>query len=96
MFTIKNIFEKAVQHPTGGGAKMSRFETPKLIISIVGGRVGLYGDFEKDFEVAIIDKTTNNFVSNFFYPELCDNSGDIMPFVPTEKVLKILDELVVL
>ena len=92
MITYQDILKKAETHPMGEG-KMVRYETPQLIISIVGGRRGLYGDFKKTFEMALIDKESKNFVSNYFYPEYSDG-GEIMSWVPREDMLKIVNELV--
>jgi len=55
MITVENVIEWAKPHPLDGG-KMTRIYNDDIEASIVGGRSGLYGDFEKDFEVAIIDK----------------------------------------
>ena len=49
MITIKDIIEWAKPHPLDGG-KMTRIYNDEIEFSIVGGRSGLYGDFENDFE----------------------------------------------
>lgn len=93
MITFEQVLEKSQQHPMGEG-KMVRYETPQLIISIVGGRRGLYGDFNKSFEVAIIDKKSGDFISDKLYSEYCDGSGEIMPYITREQMLKVVNELV--
>ena len=92
MITFKDILKKSEPHPCGEG-KMVRYETPQLIISIVGGRQGLYGDFNESFEMAIIDKKTDDFISDKLYSEYCDGSGQIMPYVTREQMLKVVNEL---
>ena len=49
MITIENIIEWAKPHPLDGG-KMTRIHNDEIEFSIVGGRSGLYGDFENDFD----------------------------------------------
>lgn len=93
MITFEQVLEKSQPHPVGEG-RMVRYETPQLIISIVGGRQGLYGDFNESFEMAIIDKKSNDFISDKLYSEYCDSSGQIMPYVTREQMLKVVNELV--
>jgi hypothetical protein len=95
MITYEDIVEKSIQHParTSSG-RVVRFETPIIIISIVGGSPGLYGDFDNDFEIAIIDKKTGKFMSGFFYPEYVDSTRDVMPYVSRENMLKIVNQLI--
>ena len=93
MITFEQVLEKSQRHPAGEG-RMVRYETPQVIISIVGGRVGLYGDFNESFEVAIIDKKSGDFISDKLYSEYCDSSGQIMPYVTREQMLKVVNELV--
>ena len=54
MITIKDIIGYSKEHPIKSG-RQTRLANEHITISIVGGASGLYGDFEKDFEVAIID-----------------------------------------
>jgi len=42
--TIQDVIDKRMVHPLGG--YQSRFEVGEYEVSIVGGRHGLYGDFE--------------------------------------------------
>ena len=93
MITIEQIQKDSKPHLSGAG-RMVRYETPHLIISIVGGRVGLYGDFNETFEMAIIDKKTKDFISETLYPEYSDSMGQIMPYVERETMLRIVNELV--
>lgn len=92
MITFEDILKKSQPHSIGEG-KMVRYETPHIIISIVGGRQGLYGDFNETFEVALIDKKSGDFISDTLYPEYCDSSGQIMPYITREQMLKVVNEL---
>lgn len=82
--TIEQIKEMAKPHGLGG--KQTIIETKRFVLSIVGGERGLYGDFDKDFEVAIIDKKTKEFVTKLFEPDATD---DVMGYLPPEKVVEI-------
>lgn len=63
--TIEYIIQNSEPHPIGKG-RMFTMEIGNYIISVVGGAMGLYGDFENDFEVALIDKESDKFVTSFF------------------------------
>ena len=89
MITIKDIIENAKPHMIEGG-KMLRLANDKYILSIVGGASGLYGDFEKDFEVAIMDTKNGEFITKLFYPE---NSDDVIGYLESDKVLEIANSL---
>ena len=91
MITIKDIIEWSKPHPLDGG-KMTRIYNDEITFSIVGGRSGLYGDFENDFEVAIIDKKTGDFVTKFFYPEAND---DVIGYMKSEDVEKLANQVLV-
>ena len=70
---------------------MSRFGNKEIEFSIVGGDRGLYGDFEKTFEVAIFDRQSNNFVTRFFYPEATD---DVIPYMDANKVEELVNSVI--
>ncbi len=89
MITIKDIIEWSKPHPLDGG-KMTRLYNDEIEFSIVGGRSGLYGDFENDFEVAIIDKKSGNFITKFFYPE---GSDDVIGYMKSEDVEKLVNQV---
>ena len=98
MITIKDIIKWSKPHPlsvylsTGGGkGRMSRFGNDQVEFSIVGGDRGLYGDFEKTFEVAIFDRKTRNFVTRFFYPEATD---DVIPHMGIKEVEKLVNSVI--
>ena len=89
MITIKDIIDNAKPHMIEGG-KMLRLSNDKYILSIVGGASGLYGDFEKDFEIAIMDTKNGEFITKIFYPE---NSDDVVGYLEAEKVVEIVNSL---
>lgn len=89
MITIKDIIDGSKPHPLDGG-KMTRLSNDEIEFSIVGGRSGLYGDFENDFEVAIIDKKSGDFVTKFFYPE---GGDDIIGYMKSEDVVKLANQV---
>jgi hypothetical protein len=70
---------------------MSRFGNKEIEFSIVGGDRGLYGDFEKTFEVAIFDRKSNDFVTRFFYPEATD---DVIPYMDADKVEELVNSVI--
>lgn len=89
MITIKDIIDNAMPHMIEGG-KMLRLSNDKYILSIVGGASGLYGDFEKDFEIAIMDTKNGEFITKLFYPE---NSDDVIGYLEADKVVEIANSL---
>ena len=89
MITIQDIISYSKPHPVTNG-KVTRLSNDKVIISIVGGVSGLYGDFEKDFEVAIFDKNTDEFITKFFRP---DNTDDVIPYMPSKDVEELVNQI---
>jgi hypothetical protein len=89
MITAENIIEWSKPHPLEGG-KMTRIYNDEIEFSIVGGRSGLYGDFENDFEVAILDRKTGDFRTRFFKPELSD---DVIGYMPKDELLEFLNQI---
>jgi len=89
MITTENIIEWSKPHPLDGG-KMTRIFNEEVEASIVGGRSGLYGDFEKDFELAIIDRKSGDFITKFFYPE---GSDDVVGYMTGENLTELLNKI---
>lgn len=74
MITIKDIISYSKPHANRmEGARQTVISDGNVVLSIVGGAKGLYGDFENDFEVAIIDETTRDFVTKYYVPEANDD-----------------------
>jgi hypothetical protein len=89
MITTENIIEWSKPHPLDGG-KMTRIHNDEIEFSIVGGRSGLYGDFENDFEVAVIDRKNGEFVTKFFKPELSD---DVIGYMKKEDLEEFVNQI---
>lgn len=90
MLTIEKIIEYSTSHPCGAeGSRRTVLTDGKVIMSIVGGCKGLYGDFKKDFEVALIDPDTGNFVTNYFV----DAKDDVMPYVPADELVNLVNTI---
>jgi len=80
MITINKIKKWSKEHPIGGG-RMTNIFNHKYELSIVGGRPGLYGDFEHTFEIAVFDAQDRRFITQFFFPESGD---DVVGFISRE------------
>ena len=89
MITVQDIINNSKNHSVPNG-KITRLANEQIIISIVGGASGLYGDFEKDFEVAVIDKQTGDFMTRFFYPEAND---DVIGYMEGEKLEEFVNQI---
>jgi hypothetical protein len=95
MITIEDIKKWSKPHPIsinlGGDGRMCRFGNKEVEFSIVGGEKGLYGDFDKTFEVAIFNKESNDFVTKFFYPE---GSDDVIGWMNADEVEKLVNSVI--
>lgn len=89
MITVENIIEWSKPHPLEGG-KMTRIYNEDVEFSIVGGRSGLYGDFINDFEVAVIDRESGDFITKFFKPELGD---DVIGYMKGEEMAEFVSQV---
>jgi hypothetical protein len=65
------------------GARQTVLSDGKVALSIVGGAQGLYGDFENDFEIAILDEETRDFVTKYYVPEAND---DVLGYQDSKQV----------
>ena len=92
MITIDDIKKWSKPHPIAlnKGARQTRIGNSRIELSIVGGGTGLYGDFEKTFEVAIFDKKTGNFVTRY-YSGLSD---DIVSYMDGEELEKLVNSII--
>jgi hypothetical protein len=95
MITIEDIKKWSKPHPIsinlGGDGRMCCFGNKEVEFSIVGGEKGLYGDFDKTFEVAIFNKESNDFVTKFFYPE---GSDDVIGWMNVDEVEKLVNSVI--
>ena len=99
MITIEDIKKWSKPHPLANvislkdrsSGRISRFGNKEIEFSIVGGGTGLYGDFDKTFEVAIFDRKSNDFVTRFFYPEGTD---DVISYMESSEVEKLVNSVI--
>lgn len=88
MITVDFIQKNAKPHNVGG-FRINLYND-KYSLSIVGGASGLYGDFKEDFEVAIIDPVTGDFITKLFFPE---NGDDVVGYMNKEDLERITNTL---
>lgn len=86
--TIQDIKNLAKKRDMGGFQTI--LEGDGFIISIVGGERGLYGDFENDFEIAVMESEYKNFITASIVE---DANDDVMAYVPAYRVEQIVNEL---
>lgn len=89
MITIQDVISLAHLRPDG--AKQTIIESEDFVISIVGGREGLYGDFENDFEIAIMSSDKKTFITKKY---ITDASDDVLPWVSAQDTEKIINDLI--
>ena len=90
MITIQNIIEFSKEHPSLKNGRITRIGNSNVEFSIVGGTLGLYGDLINNFEVAIFDKESGDFVTKFFYPEATD---DVIGYMPGEELETMVNKV---
>lgn len=84
MITIQDIISNSKPHPNMmEGARQTILKDDNVVLSIVGGARGLYGDFEKDFEIAILDNNSREFVTKYY---VADASDDVLAYQDSEQV----------
>lgn len=89
MITIDEIISNSKPHPNRlDGARQTIITDGRVIISIVGGAKGLYGDFKNDFELAVLDSDTKNFVTKYY---IDDSADDVLPYQTSEQVEEIVN-----
>lgn len=89
MITKEDIIKWSKPHLMKGGRR-TQIENDKIILSIVGGCQGLYGDFDKNFEIAIMDKDTSKFVTKYF---VTDASDDVLSYYSDEDTANLANKL---
>jgi len=90
MITVEKIIEWSKPHKAGMGGRQTIIGNELFNFSIVGGSPGLYGDFVREFEVAVINKKTGNFMTSFFFSGLSD---DVIPRMPGEELVQELNRI---
>lgn len=89
--TVKNIIEWSKPHRFHREkARQTILFNEKFLVSIVGGDVGLYGDFVEDFEVAILTPDMKSFLTRFIRPEIND---DVIPYMKIDEMEELLNFL---
>lgn len=89
MITLENIIEWSKPHSeTNQGARRTIIGNELFDFSIVGGGRGLYGDFEKDFEVAIINRKTKEFMTTYIFSV----NDDVVSYLPADELISTLNE----
>ena len=84
MIKVEDIISYSKPHPNQmEGARQTVLMDDNIILSIVGGGRGLYGDFEKDFEMAIMEKSSGNFVTKYYVDSASD---DVLAYQEKEQV----------
>jgi hypothetical protein len=97
--TLKDIKEMSQPHPLDSvilshmsKARQYKKDFGQYQLSIVGGAQGLYGDFIKDFEVAVIDRDSGNFVTHMFSDRA--ESGGVLSYANIHEINQILKKIV--
>lgn len=87
--TIEHIIKNSKPHHTHGWREGSPKQYTEIIgdylLSIVGGGIGLYGDFKEDFEVALIDNTTGNFVTGKY----SSRGDDVLGYATIDEINEV-------
>lgn len=86
-FTIKDVLDSKVEHPLGG--YQSTIQVGEYTVSVVGGRVGLYGDFINTFELAIFNKE-RDFVTKDLVSSADD---DVIGWLDKEELMDIINQI---
>lgn len=86
------LMEKSKRHPLSidDKGRHIRISNSKITFSIVGGTRGLYGDFINNFEVAVFDNETNNYVTRYYFP---DNQEDVCGYLQLDELLEVLNKV---
>ena len=84
--TIEEIIENSKPHAIKKG-RQNVFRVGDYYFSVVGGGWGLYGDFDKTFEVAILDRR-HRVCTKRVFPERDD---EVFPWQTREQLLELMD-----
>lgn len=88
MFLTKEYIQNnSSPHPVVEGGRFFILQIGSYTLSIVGGGLGLYGDFENDFEIAIFN--SDGEFENIFL----NSSDDIQPYSSIEEINNIIAKI---
>ena len=88
MITIENIIEWSKPHPNPPG-RHTRLSNEKVEVSIVGGSRGLYGDFINEFELAVFDHKSREFLTSSFF----DGGDDVMAYMKADDLVEFVNKV---
>jgi len=88
MITVDHIINYSKPRKLGGRSTV--ISNGKIGISIVGGEMGLYGDFVETFEIAVFDLPNREFVTKHLFPEADD---DVIGYVKKKELEEIVNLL---
>lgn len=90
MITKENIVEWSRPHSEANqGARRTIIGNDLFDFSIVGGGRGLYGDFDKDFEVAVINRKSKEFMTTYIFSV----NDDVVSYLPADELISTLNEI---
>lgn len=89
MITTEDIIKWSKPHRVPD-ARKTVLTNDHVIFSIVGGSQGLYGDFNETFEVAILDKETQDFITNLFHST---NGDDVLPYLQRDELERLVNKV---
>lgn len=91
MITLQDIISNSKTHPVVRDGRMTKIKNDIVTLSIVGGGMGLYGDFSTDFEIAVIDNETGDFVTERAIPH--SEPGGVAGYIPAEELVDVVNEI---
>ena len=90
MITKENIIQWSKPHSEdNAGSRITIIGNDFFDFSIVGGGRGLYGDFDKDFEVAVINRKTKEFMTTYIFSV----NDDVVSYLPADELVTTLNEI---
>ena len=90
MITKEKIIEWSKPHSeANAGSRRTVIGNDLFDFSIVGGGRGLYGDFDKDFEVAVLNRKNKEFMTTYIFSV----SDDVVAYLEAEELVKTLNEV---
>lgn len=90
MITVQDIIHWSKPHHVPD-ARCTILGNGHVIVSIVGGAKGLYGDFNETFEVAILDKETKDFLTNIYHES--KSGDDVAPYLNRDELERLVNKV---